>query len=54
MRIVNLMAFVCAMLLLAMMPACLQFGRLAGADPSVSLATVAAVGCLVVLAVRRP
>ncbi len=54
MRIVNLMSLVCAMLLLALMPAFLQFGRTAGATPSMSLAAVAALGCIVVLVARRP
>jgi hypothetical protein len=48
------MTFVCAMLLLAMIPACLQFGRLAGLQPSASLATAGAVGVLALAAVRRP
>ncbi len=54
MRIVNLMTLVFAMLLLAIIPTMLQFGRMAGANQSASLATVTAVGCLVVLARRQP
>jgi hypothetical protein len=53
MRLINLMTFVCALLVLAMIPAFLQFGRAAGAGTSASFATVAALGMLAVLAVRE-
>jgi hypothetical protein len=53
MRLINLMTIVCALLLLALIPAFLQFGRAVGVNASASLATVAAVGFLAVLAFRQ-
>jgi hypothetical protein len=53
MRLFHLMTFVSVMLLLAMVPACLQFARLAGAHPSASLTTVGAVAVVAWLTARR-
>lgn len=53
MRLVHLMTFVCAMLLLAMIPACVQFARLAGVHPTASLMTVAAVAAIALLVSKR-
>jgi hypothetical protein len=53
MRLIHMMTFVCAMLLLAMIPACVQFARLAGVHPSASLATLGAVAVVAVLATKR-
>jgi len=47
------MTFVVAILLLAMIPACLQFARLSGAQTSMSLATVGALCVMALAAVRR-
>jgi hypothetical protein len=52
-RLINLMTIVFAMLLLAIIPALLQFGRMAGAPPSTTLATLGAIGFLVVMFIRR-
>jgi hypothetical protein len=53
MRLVHLMTFVCAMLLLAMIPACVQFARLAGVHPAASLATVGALAAIALLTTKR-
>jgi hypothetical protein len=53
MRLINLMTFVCALLLLAMIPAFLQLGRVAGAGNTASIATAAAVGMLAIFALRQ-
>lgn len=53
MRLVHLMTLVFAMLLLAMIPACVQFARLAGVHPSASVATVSALALVALLAARR-
>jgi hypothetical protein len=53
MRLMHLMILVCAMLLLALIPACLQYGRLVGVQPMVSLTTVSVVALLAFAAVRR-
>jgi hypothetical protein len=53
MRLIHVMSFVCAMLLLAMIPACIQFGRLSGVQPAASLATVGALAALAFLTARR-
>lgn len=52
MRLINLMTFVGALLLLAMMPAFLHFGRATGATAVASWATVGALGFLAVMALR--
>ncbi len=54
MRLVHLMTFVSALLLLASIPACLQFGRLAGVPPHVSVTTAGAICFLAFVAARRP
>ena len=54
MRLIHVMTFVCALLLLASVPAVLQFGRLAGLPASVSFTTAGAVCFLAFLAARRP
>jgi hypothetical protein len=53
MRLVHLMSFVCAMLLLATIPACLQFARLSGMHPAASLATVGAILLVALAAMKR-
>lgn len=53
MRLIHLMSFVCAMLLLATIPACMQFARLSGMHPAASLATVGAVVLVALAAARR-
>jgi len=53
MRLVHLMSFVCAMLLLATIPACMQFARLAGMRPAASLATVGAIIGIAFVAAKR-
>ena len=53
MRLIHIMGFVCAMLVLAMVPGFLNCARLSGFQPSVLLTTSAA-GVLALLAVRRP
>jgi hypothetical protein len=54
MRLVQLMTFVCALLLLASVPACLQFSRLAGLPHLVSVTTAGAICFLAFVAARRP
>ena len=54
MRLIHLMTFVCALLLLASVPACLQFGRIAGLPQSVSMTTAGAICFLAFMAARRP
>ncbi len=54
MRLINLMTLVCGLLMLAMIPACLQFGRLVGGThSSTSLATLAGITFLVGAALRQ-
>jgi hypothetical protein len=53
MRLVRFMTFVTALLLLAMVPAVLQFARMNGLHPSSALATMGAVCFLAVLAAPR-
>jgi hypothetical protein len=53
MRLTNLMTFVCALLLLASIPACLQFARLCGLHPAASMATAAGVAMIALIALRR-
>ena len=53
MRLVHLMSFVCAMLLLATIPACMQFARLSGMHPAASLATVGAILVVALAAMKR-
>jgi hypothetical protein len=50
-RLINLMTFVCMLLLLCMLPALLQFTHVTGTPRLVSLALIAAL--LAVLTVRR-
>jgi hypothetical protein len=52
-RIINLMTFVVAILLLAMIPAYLQFARLNGLHFSASLTTVGGLAVMALAAVRR-
>ena len=52
MRVIHLMSFVCALLLLAMVPAFLHCAHLGGFQPSVMLTTITA-GALAFLVVRR-
>jgi hypothetical protein len=52
-RLVCFMTFVTALLLLAMVPAVLQFARLNGLHPSSALATVGAACVFAVWAARR-
>jgi hypothetical protein len=54
MRIIHLMTFVFAMLLLAMLPACLNFNRTAGLNPVTSFATAGAVCVFAFAVARRP
>jgi hypothetical protein len=53
MRLIHVMTFICALLLLAMIPACVQFARLTGVQPSASLATIGAVAMLALMLARR-
>ena len=41
MRLINLMTFVCLLILLALLPACLQFAKWCGLNPPVALSAVA-------------
>ena len=52
-RIINFMTFVVAILLLAMIPAYLQFVRLSGLHFSTSLATISVLCVVAAAAVRR-
>ena len=53
MRIIGLMTFVCLLLLMAMIPACLQFARMCGVNPPSAMATLIAVVLLGGLLTRR-
>ena len=53
MRIVGLMTFVCLLLLMAMIPACLQFARLCGVNPPAATATLIALLFLGGMVLRR-
>ena len=52
-RIINLMTFVVAILLLAMIPAYLQFVRLSGVHFSTSFAAISVLCVIAAAAVRR-
>lgn len=53
MRIVGLLTFVCLLLLMAMIPACLQFARMCGVNPPAGTAMVVAAVLLSGMAMRR-
>ena len=53
MRLINLMTFVGALLLLAMIPAFLHLGQVVGAGQTASVATAAAIGMLALCALRQ-
>ena len=42
MRLINLMTFVCLLILLALLPACLQFAKWCGLNPPFALGAAAA------------
>lgn len=53
MRLIRLMTFVTALLMLALVPAVMQFARMHGLQPSSAFATVGAVCAMAALATWR-
>ena len=53
MRIIGLITFVCLLLLLAMIPACLHFARLCGMHPPTATGAILAAVIVLGMLVRR-